>query len=80
MFTSLFTRLGTWFLNTITNNLIQWLSVAIPKVILDWKDKVKKDAELKKAKESADKVLADPKSTTEQRAKAYEDALNTSSK
>jgi hypothetical protein len=80
MFTALFTRLGTWFLNTITNNLIQWLSVAIPKVILDWKDKVKKDAELKKAKESADKVLADPKSTTEQRAKAYEDALNTSSK
>ena len=80
MFTALFTRLGTWFLNTITNNLIQWLSVAIPKVILDWKDKVKKESEAKKAKESADKVLADPNSTTEQRAKAYEDALNTSSK
>jgi hypothetical protein len=63
-------------IGSIMKYLLQYLGTYIPEAIHEWERKRKRDADQRAAKAKLDEINSKVDSTVEERAKAYEDYIN----
>lgn len=73
-------KLAQWLLQPIIIKLVEKLAYVIPKAILDYIEKNKKEKAVQEAKQKLEETINKPDSTKEQVADAYKDFINSGNK
>lgn len=66
----------TKLVEIIVAALLKYLGKAVPAMLKDYSDKLKREKEQAEAKKKLDAVVADPNATAAERAKEYENLIN----
>lgn len=64
------------FVEIVVAAILKYLGKAIPQMLKDYSDKLKREKEQTEAKKKLDAVVANPNATAEERARAYEELVN----
>lgn len=69
-------KLADFFIGILIKYVLKYLETTLPKVIQEWKNKKERELAQAEAKKKLDSVNNDPNASAEQKAKAYEDFIN----